>query len=204
MYRGSGPRIVPVIAVIIVVALVIAALVTAGKMLFTNKPSSTTTANNTGSSAITDAVLDKSDARSVRWTVRGPIIADEKFRSYQITISPSKRIYTTYTGYLDQVIDSKTYDNNARAYEEFIYALDNANVSTTRNAKSTDFRGVCATQGVAYMFETLNGDAADHSLWSTTCKDSKGNLAADPLKIQALFVNQIPGSDFKPFFNSIY
>lgn len=200
MYRGSGPRIAPLIAVIIVVALVIAALVTAGKMLFNGNK--TTTNTDTGTTAIADAVRDTSDSRSVRWTVRGPIVADEKFRSYQITVSPSKRTYVTYSGYLDQVIDTKSYDNNARAYEEFIYALDNANVSATRNTTSTDFRGVCATQGIAYMFETLSGDAADHTLWSSTCKDSKGNLAAEALKLQALFVNQIP--DFAPLFNSIY
>ena len=201
MYRGSGPRIVPPIAVIVIVALIIAALVTAGKMLFS---SSKPTTNNTSAStsAIADAVLDRADSRSVRWTVRGPIVADEKFRSYQMTVSPSKRVYTTYSGYLDQVIDTKTYDNNAKAYEEFVYALANANISTTRNAKDADFRGVCATQGVAYMFESVNGSTADHTLWSSTCKDSKGTLAADPLKVQALFVNQIP--DFKPMFNSVY
>lgn len=201
MYRGSGPRIVPLIAVIIIVALIIAAIVTAGKMLL-GGTKSTSNSTNTGTSAIADAVLDRADSRSVRWTVRGPIVGDEKFRSYQIVVSPSKRVYTTYSGYLDQVLDTKSYDNNAKAYEEFVYALDNANISTTRNTNDADFRGVCATQGVAYMFETLSGDTADHTLWSSTCKDSKGNLGADPLKVQALFVNQIP--DFKSQFNTIY
>lgn len=201
MYKGSRSRILPIIVVIIVVIAVIAALVTAGKMLFgANK--STTKTTDTSASAIADAVLDRADGRSVRWTVRGPIVANENFRSYQITVTPSTRTYTTYSGYLDQPVDSKSYDNNAKAYEEFVYALNNANVSATRNAASTDFRGVCATQGIAYMFETLSRDTADHTLWSSTCKDSRGTLGADPLKLQALFTNQIP--DFKPLFNSVY
>lgn len=201
MYKGSGPRILPIIIIIIVVALVIAALVTAGKMMFTkNSTNSKTQAESQGK--MIDAVLDRADARSVRWTVRGPIVANEKFRSYQISVSPTKRIYTTYSGYLEEVIDTKTYDNNANAYEQFVYALSNANIGATRNAKDTDFRGVCATQGIAYKFETLANNSADNTLWSSTCKDSRGTLAADPLKVQALFVNQIP--DFKSQFNTIY
>lgn len=201
MYKGSGPRILPIIVIIIVVALVIAALVTAGRMMFAkNSASSKTQTESQGK--VVDAVLDRGETRSVRWTVRGPIVANEKFRSYQISISPSKRIYTTYSGYLEEVIDNKTYDNNANAYEQFVYALSNANVGASRNAKDTDFRGVCATQGIAYKFETLADNNADNTLWSSTCKDSKGTLAADPLKVQALFVNQIP--DFKSQFNAIY
>lgn len=201
MYRGSGPRIMPLIIIVIVVALVIAALVTVGKMIFSGNNSSNAN-KTTDTTSIDSAVLDRADGRSVRWTVRGPIVADEKFRSYQITISPKQRIYTTYSGYLDQIVETKTFENNANAYEQFVYALTKANIGKTRKANDEDFRGVCATKGVAYMFETMNGSAVDQSIWSSTCKDSPGTLASDPLKIQALFVNQVP--DFQPQFNQIY
>lgn len=189
----------PIIVVIIVVALIVAALVTVGRMVFGGNTSDTTT--DTGVS-LQDAVLDKTAGRSVRWTVRGPIVADEKFRSYQITVTPNERTFVTYAGYLDQVVETKRYDNNARAYEEFVFALSKANISKTRNTTDQEFRGVCATNGIAYMFETINSGDVDNSIWSSTCKDSPGTMAADPLKIQALFTNQIP--DFKPLFNDRY
>lgn len=199
MYRGSGPRVLPIIIVIVVVALVVAALVTVGRMIFSGGSSDT---SETAGTSLQDTVLDRTASRNVRWTIRGPIVADENFRSYQITIGPSSRTFVTYSGYLDQVMDTKTYDNNAKAYEEFVYALDKADISKTRNSNDEDFRGVCATKGIAYMFETMNDATVDNSIWSSSCKDSAGTMAADPLKIQALFVNQIP--DFKPLFNDIY
>jgi len=201
MYRGSRPRIFPIIIVIIIVALVVATLVTVGRMLFNNS-SSTDDKKATSSSTLEHALLNEDTDRSVRWTVRGPIVSNEKFRSYQITISPSERTYVTYSGYLDTVIDTKTYDNNSQAYEQFVYALDKTGISKTRKVPDTDLRGVCATQGLAYKFETLTGDDADHNVWSSTCKDSPGTMTASALQVQALFVNQIP--DFKPLFNKIY
>ena len=80
--------------------------------------------------------------------------------------------------------------------------FDKANAGTTREASDEDFRGVCATQGFAYKFETLSDELPDHMLWTTTCKGSKGTLAANTTQVHALFVNQIP--DFKPVFTQIY
>lgn len=200
MYRGSGPRVLPIIIVIVVVALVIAALVTVGRMLFSGGGSSE--ANDSPAASLQESVLDKSSDRAVRWTVRGPIVADEKFRSYQITITPTSRTFVTYSGYLDQVNDTKKYDNNARAYEEFVFALDKADIGATRKSSDEEFRGVCATNGIAYMFETVKNSNVDNSVWSSSCKDSAGTMGATPSKVQALFVNQIP--DFTPLFNEVY
>lgn len=199
MYRGSSPRILPLIIVILIVALVIAALVTIGRMVFSGGSQST---SNQDKDTVSKSVLDTSSTRSVRWTVRGPIVANEKFRSYQITVSPTLRDYTVYSGYLSEPIEVKTYTNNQAAYEQFVFALNNADVGTVRTADDTDIRGVCATGGLAYTFETLGNDTPDHSLWSSTCKGSPGSLGANALQIQALFVNQIP--DFKPQFTSVY
>jgi hypothetical protein len=199
MYRGSGPRILPLIIVILVVALVIAALVSIGRVIFT---SGNTSSAPESTDAVLSAVRNTGVDRSVRWTVRGPIVADEDFRSYQITVSPTERTYVTYSGYLDHVNDTKTYPNNERAYEEFVYALDKAGIGQTKNAKDTDFRGVCATDGFAYVFDTLSGNTADHTLWTTSCKGSKGSMAANVAQVHALFVNQIP--DFNPLFTGTY
>jgi len=187
--------------VIVIVALVVAAIVTVGRMLFSGS-GDTRDNKKTTSSVIEQAVLAQDSDRSVRWTVRGPIVADEKFRSYQIIVSPSTRTFVTYSGYLDQVIDTKTYSNNLKAYEQFVYALDKTDIAKARDTKDADLRGVCATNGLAYEFETLVNDDPDHTMWSSTCKDSQGTMTADPLQVQALFVNQVP--DFRPLFTKIY
>jgi hypothetical protein len=202
MYRGSRPRILPIIVVIVIVALVVAAIVTVGRMLFSGSGDTSQDNKKTTSSVIEQAVLAQDSDRAVRWTVRGPIVGDEKFRSYQIIISPSTRTYITYSGYLDQVIDTKSYSNNVKAYEQFVYALNKTDIAKARDTKDADLRGVCATNGLAYEFETLVNDDPDHVMWSSTCKDSQGTMTADPLQVQALFVNQIP--DFHPLFTKIY
>lgn len=202
MYRGSRPRILPIIVVIVIVALVVAAIVTVGRVLFSSNGDTSQDNKKTTSSVIEQAVLAQDSDRAVRWTVRGPIVGDEKFRSYQIIISPSTRTYVTYSGYLDQVIDTKTYSNNIKAYEQFVYALNKTDIAKARDTKDADLRGVCATNGLAYEFETLVNDDPDHTMWSSTCKDSQGTMTADPLQVQALFVNQIP--DFRPLFTKIY
>lgn len=201
MYRGSGPRILPIIVIILIIAIVIAALVSVGRLFFTSSDTSDTQPGETTDSVVA-ALQNTNDSRGVRWTVRGPIVADEDFRSYQITVSPTERTFVTYAGYLDQVVDVKTYSNNTEAYEQFVYALDKAGVGKTREAKSEDFRGACATEGFGYKFETLSGETADHTLWTTTCKGSKGTMTASPAQTHALFANQIP--DFQPVFTNIY
>jgi len=199
MYRGSNPRIVPIIVTIVIIAVIIAAIVALGRALFSGNSSSTSTTTTTSMSS---SVLDTTANRSVKWTVRGPIVAEENFRSYQITVAPDSREYTVYSGYLGSVISTQDYPNNTRAYEEFVHALVNADITNTRSSSDDDLRGVCATGGIAYKFETLSGENTDQSIWSSSCSQSKGTMAADALRIQALFANQIP--DFKPLFTSVY
>lgn len=196
MYKGSKPKIVPILIAVIIVALIVAALVSLGRMLFTgnsttNKPNATTE-----SEKIRTDLLNTSSGRAVRFTERGPIIADEEFKSYQIVITPTTRTYTTYNGYLDRVISSKVYQNNDRAYEELVYALDKAYVYKVRDTQGNDdIRGICATNGRLYIFETTNIDAATHTLWTSTCKGSLGNMGANLSQVKALFVNQVPDFD---------
>lgn len=198
MYRGSNPRIFPIIIVVLVIALVTAAVFSVGRMIFFSNSSSQDKATD----SISSSLVDTDEGRSVRWAVRGPIVANEKFQSYQITVSPTSRSYTVYTGYLDQVVLTHRYENNRQAYEQFVYALAKADVTNTRNAADNDIRGACATQGLAFVFETAKDGTADQSEWTTTCAGSKGTMTAKPAQVQALFVNQIP--DFSPKFDEIY
>ena len=203
MYRGSKPKIFPIIITIIVVVVVVAVLVTLVRTLLNQNKSSDDSSQQTSAQTIESKIKDQSSTRSVQWIVRGPIVANENFKSYKIAVSPSSRSFVTYSGYLDTVIDQKTYDNNTAAYKQFTYALVKAGIDSSKNATTDDdITGVCATKGLAYVLQTLDGDNADTTLWTSTCKNSPGTLSADTLKVQALFVNQIP--DFKPLFNNIF
>lgn len=198
MYRGSNPRIFPLIIIVLVIALVVAAIVSVGRMIFFSGSGSQDKATGDISSSLTDI----SDSRAVRWSVRGPIVANEKFQSYQISVSPTNRTYTVYNGYLDQVVSTKSYDNNRQAYEQFVYALAKADITKSRASSNEDIRGVCATHGLAFVFETAKEGTVDTSEWTSTCGGSKGTMIAKPVQVQALFVNQIP--DFTPLFDKIY
>ncbi len=187
MYRGNSTRIVPVILVLIVIAIVIAAVVSIGRSLLGGNTS--TSQSNPGR----DSLLTTTPDHSVRFTVRGPLVANENFHSYQIVINSSSRSMTTYQGYLDQPINSRGYDNNVQAYEQFVYALDKANFMNADEltGDQNDTRGICAT-GLVYEFETLSNGSTVKKLWTSTCKGSPGSFKASVSQVSNLFLTQIP------------
>lgn len=201
MYRGSKPRIVPILIAILIIGLIIAGLVSLGRMILF--PSGgTPREDSVNKPTLQEEVLNTDSDRSVRYTVRGSLIADENFRSYQIIISPTERRVTEYQGYLDKITASRTFDNNQTAYDEFVHALDRAEISVTREVKDEDMRGVCATNGRLYVFETFQGTKATNTIWTSTCSGSPGTMKAKIGQIHALFRNQIP--DFQPMFDKVY
>ncbi len=199
MYRGeSKSRILPIILILIVVAVGIAALVSVGRAIFggTDQPIGQP---DTSRQALLDTAVD----RSVRMTVRGKIVADEDFRSYQITVSPTSRNLITYGGYIEQVIDSKQLGNNTPGYEEFVYALERTNFvsASALTDDKDDTRGVCAA-GKVYEFEVMQGDTVVKRLWTTTCKSASGSLKVNSTVLSELFLGQIP--DNRPLLNKIH
>ena len=201
MYRGSSPRIFPIIVIIIVIALIIAALVSVARMVFFSGGGDKAKEEGDQRIDIREEVLTTTENRGVRYTVRGPIVADENFRSYQITITPLNRSMTVYQGYLERPLETFSYANNTRAYEQFVYALDKANIAETRDAKQEDLRGVCANNGRAYQFEVMDNGYTKEAVWTSTCGGSKGTMVASVKQVHQLFANQIP--DFKPVFDKV-
>lgn len=197
MYRGDRTRILPVIIVLIVIALAIAGLVAAGRAIFGGDQPSSTQPDTSR-----DALLSTDISKSVRMTVRGPLVADENFRSYQVAVNPSGRSLTTYRGYLAQPIDSRQLSNNGRAYDEFIHALDKANMikGETLTGDKDDTRGVCAS-GRVYEFEVLDGNTTVKRLWTSTCKGSPGSLKASSKQLETLFLEQIP--NYRPLLQAV-
>lgn len=190
MYRGKQNRIFPIIIVILIVAIVIAALVSIGRALFGGGSQPDTVDQSQA------ALLDVTGATRVVMSVRGPIVAHENFRSYQIDISPTSRNLTTYTGYAGQRLDSQQLGNTTTAYEEFVYALNRAKFAEGRElqGEENDTRGVCPT-GRLYEFAILRGDRTVKQLWTTSCSGTRGSFRNNLDQTRALFTRQLPDSN---------
>lgn len=189
--NSSFSRFIPIILVVVITLVAIAAVIAIGRSLFGggDQPAEQQKKIDIGK----EALLSTDVNRSVRLTVRGPIVSEEKFRSYQITVSPNERIMTTYEGYLDKQIESKKLSNNSRAYEEFVYALDKRKMmeGVELDDQQNDLRGICAT-GKVYKMETLMGGSLVKSLWTSDCGGSKGSAKANVTEISEMFLKQIP------------
>ena len=192
MQRGKLTKIIPIALVVIIIIIAISAIVSLGQSVFRGGSNNTQPSADVGREALLNSGVD----RSVRMTVRGPIVADENFRSYRIAVSPSSRTATTYGGYLQTTIEMKSFDNNTKAYDEFVHALDRANAmkGTAFEGDKDDTRGICAT-GTIYEFETVRAGQAVKRLWTSTCSGSKGSLEASTTQLKNLFVGQIPEGD---------
>lgn len=191
-YRRNS-RIVPTILTVVIIIIAIIGLVTMARAIFFSGGSSDTTVNDVDTSR--EALLSTADGSSVSMTVRGPIVADENFRSYSIAISPNSRALKTYTGYLGTVLNQDTLGNNVAAYGEFVHALDKANMSAGKQLsdEKNDVRGICAT-GRVYEFKVLKNNEVVQTLWTSTCSGSKGSLKANEAQLTQLFQSQIPNA----------
>jgi len=201
MANNKIARIIPVALILIIAAVTIAAFVSLLRFIFFPSSSPKTTKSNLEISR--EALLDVAVDRSVVLTVRGPIVADESFRSYQIKVSSSGRSLTVYKGYLEQPIKIVSFANNSQAYEQFVYALDKANMvlGTALSGDKNDLRGICAT-GNIYDYQTLKADKTQKDLWTSTCSGSRGSLNANFAQLNNLFIAQIP--DSRSIINEIW
>jgi len=196
MQQNKGAKFFPLIIIIIIVALVIAAIVSIGRAVFNSGESNTQAP--TAIDKDREALLNTSSGRSVQMTVRGPIVAEENFTSYRIDVSNSERSMKVYKGYLEEETSGKSLGNNTQAYEQFVYALDKANMmkgSAESDEKAEeDLRGICA-RGYVYEYTLVSGGNEVKKLWTSTCDGSKGTLDASKDQLSQLFLAQIPGSN---------
>lgn len=196
MVRVRTNKIVPIILIVLVSVIAIFALVSLTRAVFFSAVPTTPATNEAR-----DALTNTASERKVELTVRGPIVADENFHSYTITVTPGSRTIKTYAGYLGTVIEQKSLPNNVAAYEQLVYALDALNATRSANTRlSDDTRGVCAT-GKVYEFSIYNASTLVQRLWATSCADTRGTLAANTDRLVSLFKNQIP--DVQPILKAV-
>lgn len=189
--RNTISRFIPILLVIVITIVAVAAVVMIGQAIF-NKKQPLDQQNQSVDQGKT-ALLSVDVSRSVKLTVRGPIRAQENFRSYTIEISPDSRVMTTYKGYLAEVIKEERLGNNAKAYEELVYSLNKRKMMDGKQLteKQNDLRGVCARANI-YKFETLNDGAVVKTLWTSDCGGAKGSAEADVNEIIDMFLKQVP------------
>ncbi len=182
-------RIIPVALILIIIAVAIAALVSLARAVFFANSSQTSSQVDISQSSLLNTAIN----HSVTMTVRGPIVSNEKFNSYKITITPTSRNLTIYSGYLGAVQNQISLDNNTPAYEQFVYALNRANY--VKNSEFTgdqnDTRGICAI-GDLYQFSVLKDNSSVKTLWTTTCNNERGSLGVSYVSLSSLFIEQIP------------
>lgn len=190
MTKPKFSRIIPIALILIIVAVSIAALVSLARTVFF---SGTIAQKSVDISK--ESLLNTSVNYSVALIVRGPIVANESFSSYQIKVAPNSRSLTVYSGYLNQISNNIVLDNNIPAYEQFVYALDKANMGkgTELSGNKNDLRGICAS-GFVYEYKILKSDSSIKSLWSSSCSGSRGSLDASVNQLNKLFMAQIPDS----------
>lgn len=181
----------PIVFVVLVIVVSIVILVSIARALFFSG-ASTDTAVETDTTQ--QALVSTSLNRAVEMTVRGPIVAEEEFRSYRITISPNERTIRSYSGYTKSVIESRTLGNNVAAYGEFVHALELAKMTKgTQLEDEYDVSGVCAS-GRVYEFRLLKDGESVETLWTSTCRGSSGTLEASADQLSTLFIRQIPNA----------
>lgn len=188
----KNTRIIPIALILIITAVSIAALITLARAVFFSGNGQTSVSNT---NAGREALLNTNANRSVKMNVRGPIVADENFRSYQITISPSARNMTISKGYSNNPIGNTSLTNTTVAYAQFVNALDKANLAkgTEFTGEKNNLQGICAT-GYVYEFQILDSDKSVKQLWTSTCSGSRGSLSASVDQLKSLFVAQIPNA----------
>ncbi len=144
MARYRSSRILPIILILVIAIIVIVAIVSLVRIVISSSTSTSTPAQTDTSRT---ALLDTTPGHSVKVTVRGPIVANEDFHSYTIAVDPNIRTLTTYTGYTDTVVDNVSLGNDTASYEQFVYALDKADLEkgAQLTGDANDLRGRCAT-----------------------------------------------------------
>jgi hypothetical protein len=130
-------------------------------------------------------------AGSVKYSVDGPVVANQEHDSYTIEVSQNVVSLKVFKSYGQTLVSEKSYKNTAPAYDNFLSALDNLNVTSRTKDTDTDDdyaeQGVCAT-GKRYIIELDN----DVRRWSTSCSSKQGTAGVKMSSVRKLFQKQVP------------
>lgn len=127
----------------------------------------------------------------MRFTIDGPINADQSHRAVRITIDQNQAMIQLLNGYGQSVADQHTYSSNTTAYGNFLRALDLVGFTHgTTTATTQDERGYCPS-GSRYNFDIVDGANVKQHFWNTSCGGA-GNFRGNTKAVTTLFEAQIP------------
>ena len=157
--------------------------------------------SSTGNNKQTKIVLNDyaKPGTVVKYVARGPIVAQEKYQSYEIDVAQDYREIKVFSGYDGSVVIDKRYTNTNASYQEFLKALRNYSFTAKNSGVTDDNGGQCPT-GNRYEY-SLNDQGQDvvHT-WSGSC--TNGSFAGSASAVRALIRAQIP--DFSKVTNGIF
>lgn len=139
----------------------------------------------------TDLATYNKDSSFVRVTVKGPIVANEKFQSYQIEVGQNYRDFKIFTGYNNQVVVEERLSNDKVAYDNFLKSLKQYSYTSKTDEYSADETGQCAT-GKRYIYELFDNSKTLQRTWDVSCNNSVGTFTGSGISVRSLFKKQIP------------
>lgn len=139
-------------------------------------------------------LVDQASTNSVvQMTEQGPLVADQKFQGYRITVGQNETEITTLQGYDEAVVGTKIYNNTELGYAQFLRALDFAGFQKgSKDQSKSDARGYCPN-GDRYTFEIIENGQDTEKFWKTSC--GQGNFGGSLSQAKALFAAQVPDFD---------
>jgi hypothetical protein len=127
----------------------------------------------------------------VRYTVAGPIVAEEDYREVKITVSQNVRTFEVIKGFNNTVITTKSYQNNPEAYRAFLGALTAAEFADRRENSTDNPESTCVT-GVRFFFELNEASDKPVDTWTSDCSLNHGTFAGNQQGTAQIFRGQIP------------
>ncbi len=126
------------------------------------------------------------------FTVQGPVVANELYRSSIITITPTSRTLTIYATYTNQPILTQNLDNNDAAYNQLWGALQTTGFPN-RIGNHGDPGSNCPN-GLRYTYTVLGpGNQSLIQTWATSCGNQGEPFSGNVGAVNQLIRNQIPG-----------
>ena len=145
----------------------------------------------TNVSTAIDLLGDNTENSVARFTVEGPVVADENHKAIRITVSKNSRTVDVLSGYNGRVEKTSTIANTPEAYKAFLGALAAARFANKTATENGSPRDTCVT-GAQYFFELQLDSNKPVNTWTSSCSLKHGNFAGDATATAQLFRSQIP------------
>ena len=127
----------------------------------------------------------------VVYELHGELVGEGERQSIRITIDRNQRLFEVLDGYQQKVMVSKSFPNNAAAFEEFGYGLSRAGFVLEQYARFETEKGVCPNGNIT-IYKLVDAGEDVSRLWGSTCSEKDGSFDGNRRVVKDLFEDQIP------------